>query len=297
MLLLTTIFIIHLFKSRKFLEQQVQGTDPETLVASEGRFHDLVNLLPEMVLETDLTGNITYANKVAIKQLQLSFANDTGTNFFQLIRADERDEAKKNFRTTLKGETFQIIEYTAIGQKENIYPILIHSAPITNNSKVSGARMIVIDITERQLLEEQLNRNQKMKAIGLMAGGVAHDLNNILSGIVSYPELLLLKMDKENDLRPPLEAIRRSGIEASEVVSDLLTVARGVAANKADSSLNELIQAYLDSTDFQQLKTRNPLIGFEISLAPELRNISCSPIHVPQMSDESHYQRCGGHSG
>jgi len=140
--------------------------------------------------------------------------------------------------------------------------------------------MIVIDITERQLLEEQLNRDQKMKAIGLMAGGVAHDLNNILSGIVSYPELLLLDMDQENTLRRPLEAIRRSGLEASEVVSDLLTVARGIAASKEITSLNVLIRSYFDSTDFQQLKTRNPLIGFDISLASELRNISCSPIHV-----------------
>lgn len=279
LLLLTTIFIIHLFKSRSFLEQQVRERT-RNLIESEGRFHDLVNLLPEMALETDLTGNITYANKVAIKQLQLSFAKDKGTNFFQLIQADEREEAKRNFQNTLKGEPSKLIEYIAIGQKESIYPILIHSSPITNNSKVSGARMVVIDITERQLLEEQLNRDQKMKAIGLMAGGVAHDLNNILSGIVSYPELLLLKMDKENDLRPSLEAIRRSGLEASEVVSDLLTVARGIAANKENKSLNVLIQAYLDSTDFQQLKTRNPLIGFDISLAPELRDISCSSIHV-----------------
>ena len=279
LLLLTTLFIIHLFKSRNFLEQQVEERT-RNLVESEGRFHDLVNLLPEMVLETDLTGNITYANKVAIKQLQLSFAKDTGTNFFKLIRADEREEAKRNFQNTLKGEPSKLIEFTAIGQKENIYPILIHSAPIINNSKVSGARMVVIDITERQVLEEQLNRDQKMKAIGLMAGGVAHDLNNILSGIVSYPELLLLKMDKEDDLRPSLEAIRRSGLEASEVVSDLLTVARGVVAKKENTSLNMLIQAYLDSTDFQQLKTLNPLISFDISLAPELRNISSSPIHV-----------------
>ncbi len=279
LLLLTAIFIIHLFKSRNFLEQQVQERT-RNLVESEGRFHDLVNLLPEMVLETDLTGNITYANKVAIKQLQLSFAKDTGTNFFQLIREDEREEAKRNFRNTLKGEPSKLIEFTAIGQKENIYPILIHSAPITHNSKVSGARMIVIDITERQLLEEQLNRDQKMKAIGLMAGGVAHDLNNILSGIVSYPELLLLDMDQENTLRRPLEAIRRSGLEASEVVSDLLTVARGIAASKEITSLNVLIRSYFDSTDFQQLKTMHPLIGFDLSLAPELRNISCSAIHV-----------------
>jgi CheY-like chemotaxis protein len=64
------------------------------------------------------------------------------------------------------------------------------------------------------------------------------------------------------------------------VVSDLLTVARGIAANKEVIAPNVLIQAYLKSTDFQQLQTRYPLISFNTSLAPELRNISCSPIHV-----------------
>jgi PAS domain S-box-containing protein len=279
LLLLTTIFIIHLFKSKHFLELQVQERT-RNLVESESRFHDLVNLLPEMVLETDLTGKITYANKVAIDQLQLSVTEDTDTNFFLLIQTDERQEAKRNFQNTLEGKPSKLIKCTAIGRKGTAYPILIHSAPITTSGKVSGARMLVIDITERQLLEEQLNRDQKMKAIGLMAGGVAHDLNNILSGVVSYPDLLLLKMDKENELRPALKSIRRSGLEASEVVSDLLTVARGIAAKKESTSLNILTQAYLNSTDFQQLKTENPLIDFNISLAPELRNISCSPIHV-----------------
>jgi two-component system, cell cycle sensor histidine kinase and response regulator CckA len=97
---------------------------------------------------------------------------------------------------------------------------------------VVGARCVAIDISERHELEEQLRRAKQMKAIGLMAGGVAHDLNNILSGVVTYPELILMELDPDNSLRPKIEAIRRSGLAAAGVVSDLLTVARGVAAVK-----------------------------------------------------------------
>lgn len=279
LLLLIAIFIVHLFENRMFLEQQVQERT-RNLVESEGRFHDLVNLLPEMVLETDLAGNITYANKVAIQQLQISLEKETATTFFQLILEDEREAARSIFQNALEGEPSTLVELTATNQKENTYPILIRSTPITKENEISGARMILIDISERRLLEQQLNRDQKMKAIGLMAGGVAHDLNNILSGIVSYPEFLLLDLDKESTLRPHLEAIHRSGLEAAEVVSDLLTVARGVAANKEITALNVLIRDYLDSSDFQQLQTRHPQISCDISLAPDLRNISCSPIHV-----------------
>ncbi len=279
LLLLTIIFIIHLSENRKLLEQQVQERTGN-LRESERRFHDLVNLLPEMVLETDLTGNITYANKAAKNQLQLTHDQKTDVNFFQLIKENERAEAIENFRTTLKGEQSGLIEYTAIARDSSMFPILIRSAPVTKGDEVSGARMIVIDITERRLLEEQLHRDQKMKAIGLMAGGVAHDLNNILSGIISYPELLLLDLDKKSNLRRPLEAIRQSGLDASEVVSDLLTVARGIAANKEIIAPNVLIRSYLDSTDFLQLQIRYPLIKFDTFLDPGLRNISCSPIHV-----------------
>lgn len=277
---LTVIFIIHLFRNRKFLEQEIQERT-RNLLESERRFHDLVDLLPEMVVETDLTGNITYANKVANSHLQPSTQLNIVRNFFQLITEEQREEAKKNFQDSLQGKRSELVEFRAINNKnDTTFPILIRSAPIKKNGLVCGARMIVIDITEQRLLEKQLNRDQKMKAIGLMAGGVAHDLNNILSGIISYPELLLLDLDRESNLRRPLEAIRRSGLDASEVVSDLLTVARGVAANKEVIAPNEFIENYLKTADFQQLQARYPLIDFTTSLAPELRNISCSPIHI-----------------
>jgi PAS domain S-box-containing protein len=233
-----------------------------------------------MVIETDLTGNIIYANKAAKDQLFLKIDPDTAINFFHFIQEDEREDAKRHFQNSLIEKRSGLIEFTAVDRNNRIFPILIRSAPIANGEEISGARMIVIDITERLLLQEQLHRDQKMKAIGLMAGGVAHDLNNILSGIISYPELLLLDLDKESKLRRPLESIRRSGLDASEVVSDLLTVARGIAANKELIAPNVLIRAYLDSTDFQQLQTRYPLISVNTSLASDLCNISCSPIHV-----------------
>ncbi len=279
LILLALIFINHLFINRKILKQLVQERT-QKLLESERRFHDLVNLLPEMVLETELNGNITYANKAAKDCLQFSLERSTEQNFFQIIQEDDRLRAKHIFNKTLNGEQFGLLEFNAIDGNNRIFPTLIRSVQITNRNQVCGVRMIVIDITERRQLEEQLHRDTKMKAIGLMAGGVAHDLNNILSGIISYPELLLLDLDQNSTLRRPLEAIRQSGLDASEVVSDLLTVARGIAANKETIALNSLIQAYLDSTDFKQLQSRYPLVTLTISLDPKLHNISCSPIHV-----------------
>jgi signal transduction histidine kinase len=67
-----------------------------------------------------------------------------------------------------------------------------------------------------------------MESLGLMAGGVAHDLNNVLSGIVSYPELILMDLPQNSSLRKPVETIHESGQRAVAIVQDLLTVARGL---------------------------------------------------------------------
>ena len=82
-------------------------------------------------------------------------------------------------------------------------------------------------------MQAQLQRAQKMEAIGTLAGGVAHDLNNILSGIVSYPELLLMDLKDDSPLRQPILTIQKSGEKAAAIVQDLLTLARrGVEATE-----------------------------------------------------------------
>lgn len=280
--LITLIFMIHLFVTRRYFEQQVQ-VRTEKLRESQYRFHDLVDLLPEMVLETDLNGRIVYANKAAHNQLDLDFHSDSFSNFADFIVAGDRTRARQGFHDSLKLETSGLQEFTVNDRDGRTFPVLLRSAPIKKDHEITGARMIIVDITERHRLEEQqeqLRRDQKMKAIGLMAGGVAHDLNNILSGIISYPELLLLDLEENNKLRRPLELIRRAGLDASEVVADLLTIARGIVASREVINPNSLIADYLASPDFGQLRAQVPLIDFNTSLAPDLDKISCSPIHI-----------------
>ncbi len=225
LILHTGMFIIYLFINRKFLEQEVLERT-RNLKESERRFHDLVDLLPEMVLETDLRGGIVYHNKAACDRLHLTFPPLAVDHFFDFIVDEDRQQAEQHFHASLHNEGSDLQEFTAKDRENKTFPILVRSAPITRDRVVTGARIIVIDITDRHRLEEQLRRDEKMKAIGLMAGGVAHDLNNILSGIISYPELMLLDLDKNHKLRRPLKAIRKAGLDASEVVSDLLAVAR-----------------------------------------------------------------------
>ncbi len=150
-----------------------------------------------------------------------------------------------------------------------------------------GSVNIMRDITaqkkaeqEKKNVKEKLRKSEKMEAIGLMAGGVAHDLNNILSGIVSYPELMLLGLPPSSELRRPLETIHESGKRAASVVADLLTVARGVASKKGSHDANVLLREYLDSPEYKELTSLYPGVVCVEKLDAEYPIIVCSPMHI-----------------
>ena len=133
---------------------------------------------------------------------------------------------------------------------------------------------------ERLRLESELIRVEKMELLGRLAGGVAHDLNNVLSGIVSYPDLLLHTLSPDSDMRGPLENIRRAGKRAAVIVQDLLTLARrGITVNER-VHLNDLIKAHLQSPEFINLQKNFPNVIMKTRLAPELRSLSGSPVHL-----------------
>ena len=133
---------------------------------------------------------------------------------------------------------------------------------------------------EKEQMERLLTQAQKLETIGKMAGGVAHDLNNILSGIINYPELLLLQLPPDSPLRKPLEAIHDSGKRAANVVADLLTIARGAVAVKENTSLTALVDEYLHSPEHLKLIAATPGITYTLRLDPDLWTISCSPVHI-----------------
>ena len=146
---------------------------------------------------------------------------------------------------------------------------------------------IAFDITNTKELEQkkreaelQLRQSQKMEAIGKMAGGVAHDLNNILSGIINYPELILLDLPEKHKLRKPIKNIQKAGERATTIVNDLLTLARrGVSVSKV-INLSEVIRDYLLSPEHDKILSFHPQVEIKLSLADNLEMIKGSPVHL-----------------
>ncbi|MFH1350839.1 MAG: ATP-binding protein [Pseudomonadota bacterium] len=133
---------------------------------------------------------------------------------------------------------------------------------------------------EKMTLQRQLQMAEKMKAIGTLAGGVAHDLNNVLVGLVSYPDLLLMDLPKNSPLSKGILTIKKSGQKAEAIVQDLLTLARRGVAVEALVDLNQVIFEYLISPEFVKLKEFNPGVQVKFDHDPNLLNIMGSPVHL-----------------
>ncbi|WP_051309483.1 response regulator [Desulfogranum japonicum] len=129
-------------------------------------------------------------------------------------------------------------------------------------------------------LEHRLRQAEKMEAIGTLAGGVAHDLNNILSGIMTYPDLLLLGLEKSDPRYEPLRTIKRSGEKAAAIVQDLLTMARrGVrVANEVD--LNEVVLQYLESPEYSKMYYEQTGLQVDLQLAEDAMPTLGSEVHI-----------------
>lgn len=133
---------------------------------------------------------------------------------------------------------------------------------------------------EKERLLQEVHRAKKMKAIGLLAGGVAHDLNNILAGAVGYSDLVMRKIADDSPLRHYFTEIRESGRRAAAVVADLLTISRDAAAERTVVDLNLIIKEYSQSAEQQNLVVHYPEIDFRFVCAVAPLKLACSVIHL-----------------
>ena len=146
-----------------------------------------------------------------------------------------------------------------------------------------GNKMLEAQKTMVRELSEKLDQAKEMELIGIIAGGVAHDLNNILAGLVSYPELLLLQMEKNSPLMEPISFIHDTGLKAADIVQDLLSLTRRGIKQTRVINLNQAIQDYHNSSVHQRLIKNFPDIDFKIKSDPDLLNLNGSESHISKM--------------
>ena len=131
-----------------------------------------------------------------------------------------------------------------------------------STGKPTGFRGIFRDVTERLQLEDQLRQAAKMEAIGQLAGGVAHDFNNILTAIIGYSDVLIERMGKDSPHKEKVYQINRAALRAANLTRQLLAFSRKQILDLRPLNVNEVL------TNFE--KMLKPLIGEDIELMTAL---------------------------
>jgi two-component system, cell cycle sensor histidine kinase and response regulator CckA len=174
-----------------------------------------------------------------------------------------------------KGKPIEVTRFRKDGSRVTV---LLAAAPaMDSNGKPIGHIAVFTDLTDRKLLEEQLRQSQKMEAVGTLAGGVAHDFNNILTVITSYTSLLL-SVDRDEADRADLEEIAVAAKRASALTRQLLTFTRKAIVQPRPVDVNEVV-AGMESM-LRRLLTSN------IRLATTLGSGSCSVIADPSQIEQ-----------
>lgn len=258
------------------------------LQRSEQRFRALAELLPQTVYEMDMNGRLTFVNNNAFKVFGYAIQDlQDGMLAQDLIAPEDRKRARTNISEILQGKAgYQGRKYTAQRKDGSTFPVLIYSSVSTDASGATGMRGIIIDISEqeelvreRDKLEEQYIQAQKMEAIGRLAGGVAHDLNNMLSPIVGYGELLLDAMPSDAPNREAIEQILGAGLRAKEMVRQLLAFSRKQALEIKSINLNQVLAGFQSLLD----RMLRDDIKLELKLARGVPDILADPGQIEQV--------------
>ncbi|MEW6533212.1 MAG: ATP-binding protein [Thermodesulfobacteriota bacterium] len=247
---------------------------------SEARFKELAELLPQIIFETDATGKFTFLNRFGLAVGCVS-EEDLAKGFVvsEAVSAEDRSRVLANFRRILRGETVSGEQYEALRKNGDQFPIVTYAAPIIKDNRIVGMRGVAVDITELKRVQQELYQAQKMEAIGTLAGGVAHDFNNILTVIQGFTELLLMRKSKDDidygDLDTVLQAARRG----ADLVKQLTAFSRKAEPDLRPVDLNLEAQG----TVKMLLRTFPKSINIHTFLDGDVDKVNADPGQIQQV--------------
>ena len=261
---------------RKRAERMIRQSDAQSRA--------LFDAMPDMVFQIDDRGMLL-TGKGAKSNSYPAAEDFVGKKISDAMPEEVADLILLKINQALETGRIQIFEYhLPVGDKLAYFECRL--VAFTENTAMAIVRNITENkeaVADKTRLEEQLRQAQKMEAIGTLAGGVAHDLNNVLSGLVSYPELILLDLTEDSPFRSYVLAIQKSGEKAANIVQDLLTLARrGVSVSEV-VNLNYIVSDYLGSPEYEKLQQNYPNVKLEVNLEPGLFSIAGSPVHLSKM--------------
>ncbi|MBP1772294.1 MAG: sensor histidine kinase response regulator [Holophagaceae bacterium] len=234
----------------------------EEVKAREQEFRSLAENSPDDILRFDREGRLIYANHQSRPPAGAPPV-EASPGGFPGIDPEERERFFATLRRVIDSGEVADLETRVPGAAGTVQTRSIRfTAERDRDGQVVGALAFGRDITEKARLEEQLRQSQKMEAIGQLAGGVAHDFNNILTAIMGFSNLARMKMAHDDPLRPLIDQILASSDRAAHLTKGLLAFSRKQVIQPKPADLNAIVKSV------DRLLAR--LIGEDIELNTEL---------------------------
>lgn len=214
---------------------------------SEHRYRSLVELLPVAML-VHSEGKIVFINDEAVTLLGGTSARDfTGKPILDFVHPDYHEVGRQRIQDIYeKRRDAELLEEKFVRLDGGVIDVEV-AARIVGYQGKPASQAVIIDITERKRIEEELQKVRKLESVGLLAGGIAHDFNNILTAIMGNITLSLLKLPQSSKVHALLKSAEKAVLRASDLTQQLLTFSKGGYPVKEDASIKELV---MESANF-----------------------------------------------
>jgi two-component system NtrC family sensor kinase len=257
----------------------------EVLKRSEERFRTILEDMDNGYFELDKKSHYVFVNDAMCKILGYSRADIVAKHFGSFI--DQSDEKfVENSRAIMDeairtGMTLSGLFGTIVKGDGSRRIIGVSVSPLRDaTGNIAGIRGITRDITDRMKMEQQLLMAGKLASIGELAAGVAHEINNPLTAIMGYAQLLAAQDDIPEHIKLDLDKIFNQSQRAARIVQNLLTFARSYSLEKKIIDINELI---LKSLELRSYEHNVGNIEVTVDLQPGLPGISADENQIQQV--------------
>ncbi len=216
----------------------------DALQASEKKFRDLLQDIQLVAVMLDRNGKITFCNDYLLGITGWTGEEVLSKNWFDLfVPEDVRDSVKSLFQDGIaEGNISSHYENPIVTREGSLRLILWDNTVLRDHEgNVIGTASIGVDVTEQRKIEEHLRQSQKIEAIGLLAGGVVHDFNNILTSIMGYGSLLNEKIPVTSPLHPYVSHIIASSERAASLTNSLLAFSRKQVIDLRPLNINDIV--------------------------------------------------------